>query len=72
MKLEFSKSELEEYIEQCGFTDREISLINYKRRGFSVASIATYMDYSEKTINRITQSVIDKIIKYEMSKTPNE
>lgn len=72
MKFDFLKSKLDEYIEQCGFTDREVALIIYKRRGFPVSEIATAMDYSEKTVSRMTKSAIEKIIKYETGKAASE
>lgn len=69
-QFKFLKSELDELIANCGFTDEEIKIINYKRRGFSVGQIANELDFCERTVIRKTNSAVNKIIRYKATKKP--
>lgn len=69
MKFDFTKCEFDYFIEHAGFTDQEITILNYKRKGWYNLEIAVQMDYSEATILRRVKSIKKKIIKV-INETP--
>jgi DNA-binding NarL/FixJ family response regulator len=64
MKLEFLESEWKEFIENCAFTDDELEVIPYLKRGMYQYSIAQRLNVSEKTVQRRKKSIESKMIKY--------
>lgn len=70
MKLEFTKFEFDYFVENCGFTDTELKVFMYRRRGWDIASIATEMDYSERTIKRYICKISCKIMRVMATKAP--
>lgn len=64
MKLEFLESEWQELIENCAFTDDELEIIPYLKRGLYLYSIAQRLNVSEKTVQRRRKSIETKMIKY--------
>lgn len=64
MKLEFLESEWQELIENCAFTDDELEIIPYLKRGLYLYSIAQRLNVSEKTVQRRKKSIETKMIKY--------
>lgn len=64
MKLEFLESEWREFIENCAFTDDELEIIPYLKRGLYQYAIAQQLNISEKTVHRRKKSIESKMIKY--------
>lgn len=64
MKLCFLESEWREFIENCAFTDDELEIIPYLKRGVYLYAIAQQLNVSEKTIKRRKKRIEYKMIKY--------
>ena len=62
-RLDFNKSEYEYFIENCNFTDRQIEILNMRRKGLSIIQISMELFISERTINREIKSIKNKILK---------
>lgn len=63
LKFDFSTQEWQELYRKCSFTDEELKIIQYRRRGWSLSTIAAELYLSERTINRRISSITKKIIK---------
>lgn len=63
MKLDFSSNEWGMLYQKCGFTDDEKQVIELRRRGWALSTIAAELYLSERTINRRINSIAKKIIK---------
>ena len=61
MKLEMSRARRDELVDACGFTDDEIRVLDYKRRGWYNEDIAAEMYCSSRTIKRRVASIKNKI-----------
>lgn len=65
--LDFNKSEYDYFIENCGFTDRQIEILNLRRRGLSIIQISMYegkhLPTSTSTVDREIQKIKKKILK---------
>ncbi len=57
MKLEMCQSEYDRLVAQCGFTDSEIEVLGYKRRGWANEDIAAEMYCSSRTVKRRVRSI---------------
>lgn len=66
-KLQFTKQEYDYFIKQCGFTEFEKSVLDYKRLGYQIKEIAEATHYSNSKINRTIKAIKSKI-KYVISK----
>ena len=64
MKLEFLEFEWKEFVDNCAFTDDELEIIPYLKRGIYLYSIAQRLNVSEKTVQRRKKSIENKMIKY--------
>ena len=64
MKLDFLKSEWEDFFECCGFTDDELEVIPFLRKGWALVDIAAELCISDSTLKRRKRKIINKIIKY--------
>lgn len=64
MKLDFLESEWQELIENCAFTDDELEIIPYLKRGVYLYTIAQELNVSEKTVGRRKKHIETKMIKY--------
>ena len=65
MKLNgFLEIEWKEFTENCAFTDDELEIIPYLKRGLYLYSIAQRLNVSEKTVQRRKKSIVTKMIKY--------
>lgn len=62
-KLDFNKSEYEYFMENCNFTDRQINVLNMRRKGCSIVEISLKLFVSERTINREIKCIKNKILK---------
>lgn len=67
---DFSEKEYRTFISECGFTDRQIEILNLRRRGFSILQISLYHDRDSKylplstsTIDRELRKIKNKILK---------
>ena len=65
--LDFNKAEYDYFIENCGFTDRQIEILNLRRRGLSIIQISMYegehLPTSTRTVDREIQKIKRKILK---------
>lgn len=57
----FIRSEQEDIIRDCGFTEREERVFRMRARGASVVETSLALKYSERTIERDSRSVRRKI-----------
>lgn len=62
-KLDFSRSEYQYFVEECCFTEEELSVLELRRKGHSIISIATELNMSESTVSRRIKSICKKISK---------
>jgi DNA-binding NarL/FixJ family response regulator len=67
LKLDFSAKQWEFYIDNCSFTDKELAVIQLKRRGWRIIDIGEEMkssigyEVSERTISRWCKNIKKKI-----------
>lgn len=59
----FSKHELDFFVDQCNFTAREKQFLYLSNSEETLESIAEKLDYSVSTVNRISKRVKNKIMK---------
>ena len=64
MKNTFLKSEWEEFIENCDFTDDELEILPFIRRGWAQVDIAAELCISHSTLKRRLKNIKNKIAKY--------
>ena len=64
MKLNFFNDEWEALIGNCGFTDVEMEIIPFLRRGWYAVDIAAELNVSSSTVKRRKRKVEQKIIRY--------
>ena len=64
MKLKFFNDEWEEFINNCGFTDNELEIIPFLRRGWYSVDIAEELNISVSTFKRRKKRIEQKIIRY--------
>ena len=60
--LRFYNSEWEKYISHCGFTDDELEIVKFLRRGWAQADIAAELCVSLATLKRRIKRIYLKII----------
>lgn len=65
--LDFNKAEYDYFIENCGFTDRQIEILNLRRRGLSIIEISMYegkhLPTSTRTVDREIRKIKNKILR---------
>ena len=64
MKLKFLNDEWEELIFHCGFTDDELEVVKFLRKGWYGMDIAAELNISHSTFKRRKKHIEDRIIKY--------
>ena len=64
MKNKFLKSEWEDFISNCDFTDDELEILPLLRRGWSQVDIAAELCISHSNFKRLLKNINDKITKY--------
>ena len=64
MKNTFLKSEWEEFIDKCDFTDNELEILPFIRRGWAQVDIAAELCISHSTLKRRLKNINNKITKY--------
>jgi DNA-binding NarL/FixJ family response regulator len=61
VKLQMNRELRDHYVDQCGFTDDEVTVLDLKRRGWFNEDIAAEMYCSSSTIKRRVRSIKNKI-----------
>ena len=64
MKLNFFNDEWEALIGNCGFTDVEMEIISFLRRGWYAVDIAAELNISVSTFLRRKKNIENKILRY--------
>ena len=64
MKLEFLESEWDEFIRNCVFTDEDLKVIPYLKKGLYNYTIAQKLNVSEATVKRRKKSIERKMQRY--------
>ena len=64
MSMRFYNDEWETFIEHCGFTDDELEVIAYLRRGWYAVDIAAEINTCQRTVERRKRSIRNKIARY--------
>lgn len=62
--MNFFKDEWDDFEENCGFTDDELEVVRYLRRGWYAVDIAAELYVSEKTVVRRKKRIKQKILRY--------
>lgn len=62
--MKFFIDEWELFLENCGFTDDELELIPFLRRGWAGIDIAEELSVSLSTVSRRKKSIMTKIARY--------
>jgi DNA-binding NarL/FixJ family response regulator len=62
--IKFYNDEWETLIANCGFTDNELEVIKFLRKGWAYVDIAAELCVSLPTLKRRTQSIMQKILRH--------
>lgn len=62
--MNFSKDEWDRLVENCGFTDDELEIIVFLRRGWYGMDIAEELSISHSTLKRRRMRIAKKIKRY--------
>lgn len=60
-KFDFPYFLYSKYITECPFTDEELIVLNLRRKGYSIVSIAMNINSSTATVSRRIKAIEDKI-----------
>lgn len=60
---DFLESEYEMFYNNCNFTDRQIEILNLRRKGKSIIEISLTVNVSEATVNRELKKIKKKILR---------
>ena len=63
MRFDFCKSEYDQLVENAGFTDIELEILTYLRRGWCQEKIACETCWCKRTVGTRVKSIKSKIIK---------
>lgn len=58
---DYTKPELEYFIEKCNFTDSELEYFNLKARDYSIIKISMEMNVSPRQVSNLAERVKRKI-----------
>lgn len=58
---DYTKPELEYFIEQCNFTDSELEYFNLKAKDYSIIKISMEMNVSPRQVSNLAERVKRKI-----------
>lgn len=64
MKMRFFKDEWDSIIENCGFTDDELEIVQLVRRGWAQIDISEELCISLSTFSRRFKHIKQKIFRY--------
>ena len=62
--MKFFVDEWELFLGNCGFTDNELELIPFLRRGWASIDIAEELSISMSTVARRKKAIMEKIARY--------
>ena len=62
--MRFYNDEWESFLKNCGFTDDELDIIPFLRRGWASVDIAEELSISTSTLARRKKRIMEKIIRY--------
>lgn len=62
-KLDFNKYEYDYFVEYCNFTDRQLEILNLRRKGKSYIEISLELHICETTIANEIKRIKNKILK---------
>lgn len=68
MTMRFYSDEWESFITHCGFTDNELEIVKFFRKGWASVDIAAELCISISTLTRRKKRISQKILRY-ISKT---
>ncbi len=60
---DFLESEYEMFYNNCNFTDRQVEILNLRRKGKSIIEISLTANISEATVNRELKKIKKKILR---------
>ena len=63
MKLDFDENDWDRFIARCCFTDQELEVIPFLKRGWYGEDIAAELSLSRRTVCRIKKRISNKILK---------
>jgi len=58
---DYTKPELEHFVEQCNFTDSELEYFNLKAKDYSIIKISMEMNVSPRQVSNLADRVKRKI-----------
>lgn len=58
---DYTKPELEYFVEQCNFTDSELEYFNLKAKDYSIIKISMEMNVSPRQVSNLAERVKRKI-----------
>ena len=58
---DYTKPELEHFVEQCNFTDSELEYFNLKAKDYSIIKISMEMNVSPRQVSNLAERVKRKI-----------
>lgn len=64
MKTDFYNDEWEAFVVYCGFTDDELNVVEFLRRGWAGIDIAAELTISLSTLTRRKKRITNKIKRY--------
>jgi DNA-binding NarL/FixJ family response regulator len=64
MIKKFFNDEWESFIENCGFTDDELEIVKFLRRGWAQVDIAAELCISLSTLTRRKKRISEKILRF--------
>lgn len=63
MNLDFDEKDWQRFIDTCCFTDKELAVIPFLKRGWYEIDIAIELDISRRTVCRRKKQISKKILK---------
>ena len=60
---DFLESEYKMFYNNCNFTDRQVEILNLRRKGKSIIEISLTTNISEATVNRELKKIKKKILR---------
>lgn len=60
---DFLESEYQKFYNECNFTDRQMEILQLRRKGKSIIEISLSLNMSEATVSREIKKIKRKILK---------
>ena len=64
MTMRFYNDEWESFVTHCGFTDDELEIVKFLRKGWACIDIAAELCISLSTLTRRKKRISQKILRY--------